>query len=142
MLPDQAQIDPLAVLDLLRAEFLRNGGRLAEGTRVTNATSGSPATITTTRGTLTADRVVLATGTPILDRGGYFAKLVPLRSYATAYHVPNNPIPQGMCLSIDQPPRSLRSVPTPDGELLMVGGNGHITGRTDSEAAAVADLED
>ncbi len=141
MLPDQAQIDPLAVLDLLRSEFLAHGGRLVEGTRVTNATSDNPVTITTTRGKVVADRLVLATGTPILDRGGYFAKLVPQRSYASTYRVPIA-IPQGMYLSIDQPTRSLRTVPTPDGDLLMVGGNGHITGRADSEAAAVQDLED
>src|SRR5690606_3710049 len=49
MLANQAQIDPLAVLDLLRREFLAHGGRLAEGTRVTNASSGSPVTLATTR---------------------------------------------------------------------------------------------
>ena len=40
---------------------------------------------------MTADRLVLATGSPILDRGGYFAKLVPQRSYATAYRCPARP---------------------------------------------------
>lgn len=83
--------------------------------------------------------MVLATGTPILDRGAYFAKLVPLRSYATTYRVPGA-IPQGMYLSVDDPSRSLRTVPTDDGELLMVGGNGHVVGRSDSTSEAVADL--
>ena len=138
-LEDQVQIHPLLVLDVLLAELAAHGGVLVEDARVTDADSGDTVTITTTRGTLTADRLILATGSPILDRGGYFAKLAPMRSYATTYRVPGA-IPQGMYLSADSPSRSLRTVPVDDGELLMVGGNGHVVGRTDSEAAAVADL--
>src|SRR5699024_200928 len=37
--------------------------------------------------------------------------------------------------------RSLRTVRDGDDELLIVGGNGHVVGRTESEAAAVAELE-
>lgn len=139
-LPEQAQFHPLRVLGALQDDLAAHGGVLAEDTRLTDADSRSPVTITTTRGRLTADRLVLATGTPVLDRGGYFAKLTALRSYATTYRVPG-PIPSGMYLSADDPTRSLRTVPTDDGELLMVGGNGHVTGRGDSEAAAVADLQ-
>ena len=139
MLPDQFQIDPLAVLQALREEFLEHGGQLHEGVRVSDATSLEPVDVTTTSGTITADRLILATGSPILDRGGFFDKLVPQRSYVTMYRVPGG-LPQGMYLSIDAPTRSLRTVQTPDGELLMVGGNGHITGRTDYESVAVEDL--
>ncbi len=143
-LADQVQIHPLAVLDLLLAEFARRGGVLFEETRVTDVDSGSPVTITTSRGEMTADRLVLATGSPILDRGGYFAKLVPQRSYATAYRVPGAPdsLPKGMYLSVDEPTRSLRTLPVDGDELLLVGGNGHVTGRSDSPAAALADLAD
>ncbi len=142
-LPRQVQIDPLAVLDALRAEFASSGGVLVEGVRVTDVDSGSPTVVTTTRGTVTADRIVLATGTPILDRGASFAKLTPLRSYVTTYRVPVEPeaLPQGLYLSVDDPTRSLRTVPLEGGDLLMVGGNGHVTGRSDSPADAVADLE-
>lgn len=142
-LPRQMQINPLAVLDALRAEFAAAGGLLVEGVRVTDVESGSPTVVTTTRGTVTADRIVLATGTPILDRGASFAKLTPLRSYVTTYRVPVEPeaLPQGLYLSVDDPTRSLRTVPLEGEELLMVGGNGHVTGRSDSPAAAVADLE-
>jgi len=92
---------------------------------------------------MTADRRVLATGTPILDRGAYFAKLTPVRSYATTYRVPGAPgsLPQGMYLGVDDPTRSLRTVPVGGEELLMVGGNGHVTGRLDSPRAAVDDLQ-
>lgn len=139
-LPDQVQLHPLRVLDLLLAEFAAHGGVLVENARVTGAGSGSPLTVTTTQGTMTTDRLVLATGTPVLDRGGYFAKLTPLRSYVTTHRVPG-PLPQGMYLSVDDPARSLRTVAVDGDEQLMVGGNGHVTGRSDSPAAALADLD-
>ena len=40
-----------------------------------------------------------------------------------------------MYLSSDSTTRSIRSTPTPDGELLLVGGNGHVTGRHDPPPA-------
>lgn len=138
-LADQVQIDPLAILDALLADFAAHGGILMEQTRVTEADTGSPITVTTTRGTMTADHLVVATGTPVLG-GRYFAKLVPLRSYVTTYRVPGA-IPQGMYLSVDDPARSLRTVEVDGAQLLMVGGNGHVVGRADSEAGQVADLE-
>lgn len=143
MLPDQAQIHPLRALDALAAELARERGVLVEGVRVTDAHGKDPLEITTTAGRMTADRLVLATGTPILDRGAYFAKLTPVRSYATTYRVPGAPgsLPQGMYLGVDDPTRSLRTVPVGGEELLMVGGNGHVTGRLDSPRAAVDDLQ-
>lgn len=139
-LPDQIQLHPLPLLAALVADLLDHGGVVVEGTRVTGAEAGPPVRVVTARGTLLADHLILATGTPVLDRGGYFALLEPLRSYATTYRVPGA-IPQGMYLSVDGPTRSLRTVPGVDGELLMVGGNGHVVGRAESPAAAVADLQ-
>lgn len=139
-LPDQVQLHPLLVLDALLADLRSHSGTVAEGVRVTGADVGHGSVrLTTSGGPLTADRVVLATGTPILDRGLHAARLVPSRSYATTHRVPGA-IPQGMYLSADDPKRSLRTVPVGDEELLMVGGNGHVVGRSDSEADAVADL--
>jgi nitrite reductase/ring-hydroxylating ferredoxin subunit len=86
--------------------------------------------------------VVIATGTPILDRSLYFAKLEPHRSYAISYTGVDAP-PQGMYLSVDQPTRSLRTAPRDEGsELLLVGGNGHGVGRARSEQAHLDELRD
>lgn len=139
-LGDQVQIHPLRVLDALREEYAQRGGLLVEDVRVTGADSRSPVTVSTTRGELTADRLILATGIPVLDRGGYFAKLTPQRSYAATYRVPGA-FPDGMYLSVSDPTRSLRTVSIDGEQCLMVGGNGHVTGRSDSPAAALADLD-
>ena len=138
-LPAQAQVHPLAVLAALAADVRALGGRIVEGERVTGVSTADPAVVTSTSGTISAGRVVLATGTPILDRGLYFAKVEPSRSYVTAYRVPGE-VPRGMYLSADSPTRSLRTAPGPDGELLLVGGNGHPAGRADSPADRIADL--
>lgn len=88
MLPDQVQVHPLEVLDALVADDVAHGGFVAEGVRVTGPDVGRGGVeLAISRGTVTAGHVVLATGTPILDRGLHGARLVPSRSYATTHRV-------------------------------------------------------
>ncbi len=140
-LPHQAQFDPLDVLTTMTAEVRAGGGVVVEDVRVTAATSHhDPVRVATDRGDVAASTVVVATGMPVLDRGLYWAKVAPSRSYAAAFRVPGQ-IPAGMYLSVDSPTRSLRTAPDADGgEVLVVGGNGHEVGRADSPAALMADL--
>ena len=138
-LSDQAQFDPMELLATLAADVLEHGGAIFEGTRVQSVQTGQGSTIVTDRGEVSAPQVVLATGTPVLDRGGYFARLEPLRSYALAFDVAR-PCPAGMYLSADSPSRSLRSVPRGERELLLVGGNGHPVGRHTPTSSLVTDL--
>ncbi|MCW4355516.1 FAD-dependent oxidoreductase [Hoyosella sp. YIM 151337] len=140
-LNEQAQFDPVSVALALAEEIRARGGQIYEGIRVLGVSTSGSAVVHTTGGDITTDRVVLATGTPILDRGGFFAKLEPERSYLTAYAVPSEALqPEGMYISIDEPDiaptRSLRSAP---GHLL-VGGNGHVVGRSSNTRANVRDL--
>lgn len=140
-LADQAQFDPMDVLAVLAADIRSRGGVIIEGVRVRDVETGVPSTVSTSLGDVFATTVVLATGIPILDRGLYFAKVKPSRSYAQAYRVASGLPPQGMYLSIDSPNRSLRTAPIGDEELLIVGGNGHTVGREDDTQALVDDLE-
>lgn len=138
-LKDQAQFDPMDALTALAADFRRHGGTIHEGTRVLGVSHGTPCETRTHFGSITSDTVILATGTPFLDRGLYFAKTTAHRSYALAFEVPGLEA-SDMFLSVDKPSRSLRSAPTSRGELLLVGGAGHPVGRTKSAQAHVADL--
>jgi glycine/D-amino acid oxidase-like deaminating enzyme/nitrite reductase/ring-hydroxylating ferredoxin subunit len=141
-LAEQVQIHPTELLDSLLAEFLQLGGVLHTGCRVREVdTGGSGCVVRTALGSIRADRLVLATGTSILDRGAHFARLQAQRSYALAFSVPG-PLPRGMYLSIDSPSRSLRTAEGPEGELLVVGGNGHPVGRESSPRQRVTELED
>lgn len=141
-LPDQAQFDPMDVLHALAADLRSRGAVVVEGVRVKDVDTGDPCRVITPLGDVHATTVVLATGTPILDRGLYFAKLKPSRSYAQAYRVPGGGLPHGMYLSIDTPGRSLRTAPVGAEELLLVGGNGHTVGREDDTRRLADDLED
>jgi glycine/D-amino acid oxidase-like deaminating enzyme/nitrite reductase/ring-hydroxylating ferredoxin subunit len=138
-LADQLQVDPLDLVAALAQQAVEHGVRIVEGTRVRKVTGRHPATVVTDVGSVEAATVVLATNTPILDRGGFFARVSPARSYGMAFRTPE-PMVDGMYLSADKPTRSLRDAPDSEGSLLLVGGNGHTTGRGGSEEDRLDDL--
>lgn len=140
-LADQAQVDPMAVLAALAAEVESHAAQIYESTTVRGVRKGpnGDLIVETEHGDLGAGTVILATGTPILDRGGFFARLTAQRSYLAAFRL-DEPFPRDMYISAGQPTRSLRYAPTPDGDVLLVGGNGHVVGRTRSERKKVDDL--
>ena len=139
VVPDQAQLDPVELLGALARAAAAAGVTLATGHRVTKFGTDRDPQVHTTRGPVQADRVVLATGIPVADRGGFFARVVPERSYLTAVHDPRA-TPMDMYLSTDSPTRSVRTAPADEGQWILAGGNSHEVGRTDSEAAHLEDV--
>jgi glycine/D-amino acid oxidase-like deaminating enzyme len=143
VLEAQAQFDPMEVLHALVAEVRAHGGTLHQGRRVTGVSYGAPPETQLEDGTtLRSQHVVLATGTPVLDRGLYFAKLEPQRSYGLAFDAAPDSVPHGMFLSAGSDSRSVRDAPADGGALLLVGGSGHVVGRTRSERAHVDALRE
>ena len=139
-LDDQVQVDPLAVVGALARETLRHGGRITTGVRVHGVEGHGPARVVTEAGTTTAGTVVVATGMPILDRGGFFARMTPQRSYCLSFQTPA-PSVEGMYLSTEASTRSLRDARDDDlGTLLLVGGAGHVTGRTHDHLGRLEEL--
>jgi Rieske Fe-S protein len=82
----------------------------------------------TDRGDITARDVVVATHYPMLDRGLFFARLSPERSYVLACRV-EGALPAEMYISTESAPHSIRSSPLDGEELLLVGGESHKTGQ-------------
>jgi glycine/D-amino acid oxidase-like deaminating enzyme/nitrite reductase/ring-hydroxylating ferredoxin subunit len=118
------------------------GARLHENTRVTGVRTGSPCRVQTEHGEVHAERVVIATHFPILDRGLYFARLSAERSYCVAARVTGD-VPEDMLFAIDTPSRSLRTAPLDDGgTLLIVGGEGHEAGKDPESDERYRDLWD
>jgi glycine/D-amino acid oxidase-like deaminating enzyme/nitrite reductase/ring-hydroxylating ferredoxin subunit len=133
-LEDQAQVDAMDVLEALVAEVRREGGTVVTGRRVVTAPLTGEVVVHLDDGSrVAAQNVVLATGVPILDRGLYFAKVEPQRSYALAFRHPAPP--ELMLLSSGSPTRSVRDAPSSDGPMLLIGGEGHTVGRTSSPRA-------
>lgn len=140
---DQLQVDPMALVEALAADAVEHGVEIHEGARVRRVTGHVPARLVTDHGTVEARTVVLATGTPVLDRGGFFARVEPSRSYGLAFRTPT-PVVDGMYLSADSPSRSLRDAPdgagAGAGHLLLVGGAGHKVGAPVSEHGRLEEL--
>ena len=79
---DQAEFHPRRYLLTLAEAIPGGGSHVFERSRALAVAGGKERVrISTTRGELTADQVVVATHFPFLDRGGYFARMHPERSY-------------------------------------------------------------
>ncbi len=138
-LDDQAQFHPRRFGLGLAATLPGGGSHVFERSQVHDIDEGDPTTVTTESGSIHTGRVVLATHLPFLDRGLFFAKCWPERSYAVAVRPgPRTPDLTGMYLSADQPTRSLRT--TADG-VLIVGGEGHKAGQDPDTRERYAALE-
>jgi glycine/D-amino acid oxidase-like deaminating enzyme/nitrite reductase/ring-hydroxylating ferredoxin subunit len=137
-LDDQLHFHPRRYCIGLAERVAGRGGSVHEHTRAYEVESeSSGVAVTTDRGTITADRAVLATHLPVLDRGGFFTRAHPYRSYALAARL-RQAVPDAMYISVEEPTRSLR--PTANGRLI-VGGQGHRTGQETDTSRHYAALE-
>jgi glycine/D-amino acid oxidase-like deaminating enzyme/nitrite reductase/ring-hydroxylating ferredoxin subunit len=129
----QAQFDPGAWCRGVADALAGAGVQVFEHTRATQVRSrdGGLRVGTAIGAEVRARHVVVATHMPFLDRGLFFARTGPKRSYAVAGPA-GGAVPQGMYLSVETPTRSIRSFADLDGtEHVIVGGEGHKTGFSD-----------
>ncbi len=125
----QAQFQPVLYTRGLARRVDGDGSHVFERTHVTGVTEAGPCRVETAGGgTISAERVVVATNYPLLDRGLFFARLEATRSYCVALPV-RGEVPQGMLITAGQPTRSLRTFR----DHLIVGGEGHQTGAADAQ---------
>ena len=117
---DQAEFHPVKYVDGIAAALR---GPLHENTRVTGIDGNRVNTAGGAR--VTAENIVVATHLSFLDRGLYFARCHPERSYVVAGRAGD--LPAGMYLSTESPAHSIRA----HGEWLLVGGESHKTGQAD-----------
>lgn len=123
----QAEFHPRKYLLALAGRLAGGDCEVFERSHAVEIDDDRRCTVKTPGGRVEADRVVVATHYPFPDRSLAFARLHPERSYAIACRISGEP-PPGMHISGDSPTRSIRAVPVGDGELLLVGGEGHKTG--------------
>lgn len=114
--PDQAQFHPLKF-----AAHISEGLKIYENTKAISFVGNK---VQTPKGTIQAEKTIIATHFPVLNKHGvYFLKLYQQRSYVIALEHAN-PV-EGMYLDIAENGLSLRDA----GELLLLGGGGHRTGK-------------
>jgi glycine/D-amino acid oxidase-like deaminating enzyme/nitrite reductase/ring-hydroxylating ferredoxin subunit len=140
-LENQAQFHPRKYLLELAATIPGDGSHVFEQSRVHGVKHGEPCEVTTEDGVVRAADVVLATHLPILDRGLFFTKAYPHRSYALAAPIGQAPDPQGMYINSGTPTRSIRTLRDGDRVFIQVGGNGHKPGDEEDTPARYDQLE-
>lgn len=125
----QAEFHPRKYLLALAERLAAAGGQVFERSHAVEVGGlEGRQVVKTPGGQAIAERVIVATHYPFLDRSLAFARLAPQRSYAITCRLAGTP-PAGMHISGDSPTRSVRAVPLAGGEeLLLVGGEGHKTG--------------
>jgi glycine/D-amino acid oxidase-like deaminating enzyme/nitrite reductase/ring-hydroxylating ferredoxin subunit len=142
-LPSQAQFHPLQYC-LGLARFVNGDGSVVlEGSRVTEVIEDSePLSVQTSGGArILASWVVMACGLPPFDRGGFFARTVPLQSHCLALEA-TAPLPDAMSMSSDEPVRWLQSVQRPGrSPILLVRGEDHRAGEGEDAREYFARLE-
>jgi len=140
-LSEQAQFHPRKYLAAFAEQVHGDGSYVFENSRVTDLREGAPCEIQTSDGRVLARDVILATHYPFWNRGLLFPRVHPKRSYAIAGPIDASSAPYGMYISVDQPTRTIRTIPDGDRTLLMVGGNGHPTGQKYDTEHEYLDLE-
>ncbi len=115
--PRQAQFHPLKFLYALSENL-----PIYENTAVREL---APHRAVTDRGSVTAEKIIVATHFPFLNKhGSYFLKLYQQRSYVLALKTQAGP--EGMYIGTEENSISLRR----QGDFLLLGGGGHRTGKT------------
>lgn len=127
---NQAQFHPRKYLLGLAAEITNKGCRIYEQTRAVDIEENGKYIITTNhKNRITADKVIIASHYPFYNKHGmYFSRIYPERSYALAIKAKDK-YPGGMYITAEDPGRSLRSLSSDQGELIIVGGEHHKTGQ-------------
>ncbi len=138
LFPRQAQFHPLAYLRALVGAIQRRGGRIFGGTHVTGVEPGPPGTVNIEGGrTVTADFVVCATNTPIIDWLVIHSKQAPYRTFVIGARVPTDSVPVALYWDTADPYHYVRL----QGDVLIVGGEDHKTGQEDDGYDRFAYLE-
>ena len=141
-LDEQFMINPMMLVRRLLSRARERGVEVVSEclAKAVHAT-GDGFEIETSRGSIRAGLVIVATGTPFLNRGTHFARLRASRSFVAAFRAETIPL-RGMYLSVRDDTKSLRPARVDGTDYLIVAGGNHTVGREDSTSARAAALHD
>jgi glycine/D-amino acid oxidase-like deaminating enzyme/nitrite reductase/ring-hydroxylating ferredoxin subunit len=142
--PNQATFHPLKYLAGLASAIRRAGGRFYADTTVEEVKENkNNVELTTVTGhTVQAGHVVVATNAPINDRYAIHSKQAPYRTYAMAFSVAKNALPDGLYWDTLEAYHYVRMQPGKGkSDVLIVGGADHKTGEADDAEARFLAIE-
>lgn len=134
--PRQAEVDAGEYLAGLADAIRRMGGRIHGGTHADDIEEGPPTVVTTPRGHVECEAVVVCTNSPVFGQVALHTKQEQYRTYVCGYEVPRGSIPRALywdTFSKDSGYHYIRLADRaePGHELLLVGGEDHRTGEGD-----------
>ncbi len=142
----QAQFHPSKYLNGLARELQAHckdhGSYVFENTRMLEIHDGKPCSVTTDRGQILAEKIIVAAHVPSLNRFFLHTKLAAYRTYALALTLREGVLPEGIFWDTEEPYHYLRSEKAHGHEYLIVGGEDHKTGRDDHSELHFKKLED
>ena len=128
---NQAQFHPRKFLIPLAKVIHQNGISIYEKTRARqlDQVDGRYIINTSQEKKVSADKVIIASHYPFYNKKAmYYSRIYVERSYVIAIKAKEK-FPGGIYINAEDPSRSIRSVPTEDGELILVVGETHKTGQ-------------
>jgi len=128
---NSAKFHPIKYLNTISNIISKKGVEIYENTKVTNIINyKDDYEIVTQNGSIIAQYVILASHYPITNIPGYyFLRMYQERDYIIGIKTENKFF-DDMYLSVDSPTRSFRTAKTNDGEILLIGGGEHKTGKS------------
>jgi glycine/D-amino acid oxidase-like deaminating enzyme/nitrite reductase/ring-hydroxylating ferredoxin subunit len=128
--PNQATFHPLRYLSRLVVEIRNRGGQIFANSPVLKITEGSSGVMLATENgsTVNAGKAVIATNGPINNTFKLHSKMAPYRTYAMAFTVPKDTLPDALYWDMADPYHYVRLNPGPGtSDYLIVGGADHKT---------------
>jgi glycine/D-amino acid oxidase-like deaminating enzyme len=117
---NQAQFHPRKYLLSLSEDLAGEGSYVFEKTRAITVKDGEIKEVVTDQGSIMADKVVVATHTPIYDPDMLNKHLFSERSYVIGLYAKGD-FPDGLFIDFD-PTHTFRTSPTEKGKLIIVAG--------------------
>jgi glycine/D-amino acid oxidase-like deaminating enzyme/nitrite reductase/ring-hydroxylating ferredoxin subunit len=141
--PNQATFHPLRYLRALLAEFQQRGGKAFADTAIVEIDDSERVVLKSDGGAaITAAHAVFATNSPINTVAALHSKMAPYRTYAMAFTIAKEALPDALYWDMDDPYHYVRLNPGPGTiDYLIAGGRDHKSGESDDGMARFDALE-
>ncbi|HVK61013.1 MAG TPA: FAD-dependent oxidoreductase [Bdellovibrionales bacterium] len=139
---NQAQFQPLEYLASLAKGIEGDGSFIFEETRMLDIHEGEPCRVTTDRGIIIADDVIVAANVPVSNRFFLQTKIASYRTYAIALKVADHFNASALFWDTLDPYHYIRSFEFAGSRYLIIGGEDHKTGKDEHTAVHFQKLED